>query len=295
MWCEGANYGAYPAYVCLAEIAGDETAKQLAIYLGSQHMALRLAIFRSSQQYFHRWFGEAPYGVTKGFREEESPSYQFQGFPKNLDRERLRMGQLHTCITEGTFPIVLRHFKQFLQDEYRVMAQKYLDQFLDEERNDITNFWHRTVVPTMILLNMAEDPDIPESLVREKLARAKAMDCIIPECRDVGSFVTFQPETLYESLILATLEGRNQPLVLEHWNNLRITETLWLKNKNEALIRFRPTGDHCMILCRVKRSPSDISVPFEQDGEELTLRPEKECTEIRIRFQDRNSKGKKGE
>ena len=284
MWNEGADYGAYPAYVNLAEIAGDEPRKQFAIYLGSQHLALRLAIFRSSQQYFYRWFGVAPYGVTKAFREEEAPSFQFQGYPKNLDRERLRMGQLHTCITEGTFPIVLRHFKLFLQDEYRITAKKYLDQFLDEKRNDITNFWHRCVVPTMILLEMAEDPDIPESMVREKLAKAKAMECIIPECRDIGSFVTFQPETLYESLILAALESRNQPLLLEHWNNLRIMDGIWLKDRKEALIRFESAGEKSKILCRVKCAPAEISVPFKLDGDQLTLIPEKGCGEIRVRF-----------
>ena len=285
MWSEGANYCAYQAFINLARIAGDEEKRLYALYLGSQNMALRFAIYRSSQKYFHIYFDEAPYALTKGFREEQSPIYQFQGFPKDLDSRRLRVAQLHTFMTEGAFPDVLRHCAKFIPEDHAFVMKEYLDEFLDEERNTVpVGAWTRFMAPTLILLNMAEDPSIPESFVREKLQEAAAKNCLIGEWRDIGTFSTFHPVNLYPAMILAHLEARKHKLMLEHWEDVRITESLWEENKAVLEVQYTGKGKAPVIVCKVKEAPSAVSVKYTLQGKRLSLYPEKTQNRIEVTF-----------
>ncbi len=258
IWVEGANYGAYMAYVNLAEIVGDQEAVEYGTYLAAQELALRLAIYRASQNYFHRFFDEEPYWIAKAFREEEFPSSQFQGFPTNLAEDRLCPQRLHAQLTEGVYPEIFRHFRQFVSEEHPQIMTRYLQQTLKSERP--SSFWLRELSPTMILMDLASDPDYPEEELRKNFATASDHGKMIGAWRDIGTFSTCHPKNLYPSMILATLEMRKHQLWLEHWEDLRILRAEW--RDGTAEIHFERTGAHPKLRCGVRKQPISASEKF---------------------------------
>ncbi|MBQ9338692.1 MAG: hypothetical protein IJS14_15495 [Lentisphaeria bacterium] len=273
IWTEGANYGIYHAFINLAEIAGDRKRRDYAIYMAAQQLALRLALYRSSQCYFHKFFGKPSYGISKAFREEQAPTQQFQGYPQgDLDRRGLRLRQLHSFMTEGAFPELLRHCGQFLPEEHRRIMRGYLEQSLDPETPATRTDWSRQLTPTMALLDLAADRSVPEDWLRGKIDEAVRLDEIIGEYRDIGTYATYQPKNLYYSMILAELEARRQPLRLSHWEDLRILDAVWEDGK--AKIRYQCTGPHPVLRCRVDKTPDSVSQPFRIEDRFLTSDPD---------------------
>lgn len=286
VWCEGANYGAYTAFPRLAKAVGDQAGYEYGQYLAAKELALRMAVYRSSQNYFCKCYKVPPFGITKAFREEESPSMQFQGVPGELDHDRLRLAQLHTYITEGSFPELLRHYRKLLPEEHRDLMNRYLAQMLDPERNRISYFWSRQLTPTMILLDLADDPTYPAEKLLQEYQKAEEMDCMIRHCRDIGTFSTFQPEGLYPAMILAQLEAREQPLYLMHWEDLQIRKALW-KDGNKAEICYAVTDHAPVLYCKLKdkRTFKHCSQPYQVKNDLLILRPERTADRIEIVFE----------
>ncbi|MBO4304353.1 MAG: hypothetical protein J6A21_07195 [Lentisphaeria bacterium] len=286
VWCEGANYGAYTAFPRLAKIAGDEEAYKYGRYLAAKELALRMAVYRSSQNYFCKCYKVPPFGITKAFREEEGPFLQFQGVPKELDRNRLRPGQLHTYITEGAFPELLRHYRKLLPEEHRKIMELYLDQMLDPERERNGYFWGRQLTPTMILLDLADDPSYPAEKLLENFSRAEKMDSLIRQCRDIGTFSTFHPEKLYPAMIFALLEARRHPVLLEHWEDMQIGEAFWQEEKKRARIRYVLTGGAPLLVCRLKNGAKvrKSSLAGEEKDGKILFRPKEKQGIIEIEF-----------
>ncbi|MBP5182508.1 MAG: hypothetical protein J6331_05715, partial [Lentisphaeria bacterium] len=211
---------------------------------------------------------------------------QFQGVPKELDKNRLRPGQLHTYITEGAFPELLRHYRELLPEEHRKIMELYIDQMLDPERARIPYFWGRQLAPTMILLDLADDPAYPAERVLEDFARAEKKDALIRQCRDIGTFSTFHPEKLYPAMIFALLEARRHPVLLEHWEDLQIGEALWQEEKKRARIRDVVTGKNPLLVCRLKNGAKVRKSSFageEKDGK-ILFRPKEKQGIIEIEF-----------
>ena len=284
-WCEGANYGAYTAFPRLAKAVGDTEAYEYGRYLAAKELALRMAIYRSSQNYFCRCFKVPPFGITKAFREEEGPNIQFQGIPKDLDQNRLRPGQLHTYLTEGAFPELLRHYRKFLPEEHRKIIKMYLTQTLTPEWSKITSFWFRKVTPTMILLELADDPAYPAGKLLQEFKKADELGFLISDWRDIGTFSTFQPAGLYPAMILAHLEARTQPIQLEHWEDMQITKAIHTK-QGKVSIHYVLTGEKPALVCRLKNGAKvkqSFPAAEEKDGK-LVFRPQKKQGVIEIAF-----------
>ncbi len=284
-WCEGANYGAYSAFPYLAKIANDEEAYLYGKYLAAKQLALRMALYRSSQNYFCKCYKVPPFGITKAFREEEGPSLQFQGVPKELDFDRLRVGQLHTYLTEGAFPDLLRHYRRFLPEEHRDIMERYLAQMLDPERNKTKYFWGRQLTPTMILLDLADDPAYPQEKLFSYYEKAAAMDCLIQHCRDIGTFSTFQPEGLYPAMILAHFEARKHPVLLDSWEDLQIIKALHTKD-GKVMISYLATGETPRLVCRLKNGAKvkTSTHVFEKNENLLIFHPDKKEGTIELIF-----------
>ncbi len=284
-WCEGANYGAYTAFPRLAKAVGDTQAYEYGRYLAAKELALRMAIYRSSQNYFCKCYKVPPYGISKAFREEESPCFQFQGIPQDLDRDRLRPGQLHTFITEGTFPELLRHFRQLLPDEHRDIIRRYLAQTLAPEWSKIKFFWFKKVTPTMILLELADDPAYPADKFLQAYEQTVRMDYLIGFRRDMDTFSTIQPERLYQAMILANFEARTQPLQLEHWEDMQIMKACHTK-QGKVIIRYAVTGEKPILICRLKdgaKVRESFPAAEEKDGK-LFFRPTEKQGMLEITF-----------
>ena len=286
VWCEGANYGAYSAFPRLAKAVGDEEAYNYGQYLAAKELALRMAVYRSSQNYFCKCYKVPPFGITKAFREEEGPFLQFQGVPNELAHDRLRVGQLHTYLTEGAFPELLRHYRMLLPEEHRNLMERYLAQMLDPARNKTWYFWGRELAPTMILLDLADDPTYPADKLLEAYEKADKMDCLIRQCRDIGTFSTFHPEGLYPAMILAHLEARKSPLYLEHWEDMQIKKALYTR-EGKIMIHYIVTGENPLLICRLKNGAEvkNTTLAAEEKKNKLFFRPEKKEDCLEITFQ----------
>ena len=67
LWCEGANYGIFTSFVNMARAIGDTQTLQRAIHSAAKQQVLRMAIIRSSQHYFYRFFGVEPWYSSRLF------------------------------------------------------------------------------------------------------------------------------------------------------------------------------------------------------------------------------------
>ena len=101
-WSDGTNYGGYVGFVRMAEIIGDTESQNLGMYAFSKLAAMRLAVFRSTQNYFDRFFGVAPWWIGKNFHEETDLGIQFTCVPQLFGR--YRMQGIYNMTTEGHYP-----------------------------------------------------------------------------------------------------------------------------------------------------------------------------------------------
>ena len=121
IWNDGTNYGAYVGFARIAEILGDGDAYAEGMYAFAKLAAMRMGMFRSSQNYFHKYFGVEPYWISKCFNEETDAGKAFINAPETYGRYRPE--SISNMTTEGHYPEAWNMYSSFLPEEIRELLK----------------------------------------------------------------------------------------------------------------------------------------------------------------------------
>ena len=267
-WVEGANYGLFPAYIHMAEVAGDREARDFAVYNAAKQLALRLAIIRSSQIFFPQYFETEPWYCTKFFHEEATPDKAFQNVPP-LVENRMRRYAAYNFTTEGLYPEAYTGLRKFGGRSY--------DAVMDRVEYAIVNVPEKKPTPWAamqqfagMMTGYALDSQYPEEDFDRLLDHGLLNGLVMQEWRGIHVFSRVLPKNYFRCQLLAWRAMRNHPLWLEHWEEMRIDSAVWKDGK--AQIRFTPSGNGPMkLICGVTVPPERV----ELDGQPVP------CREIR--------------
>jgi hypothetical protein len=241
-WVEGANYGAFTAFVNMAEAIGEEKDYELGVYLAAKQFALRTGLFRSAQHYFCHWFEEEPWYINKGFREEQLAGFGFTHVPEEhlLSSKRLYYTGFYNMTTEGIYPEIFEGVRECLPEDYQEVMPLVRSELPVSRREPKSSDWGSMQVRASFLSNDALDPAIPEESVLNHLADAEKNGLLMQEWRGIHIFSRLLPKNWFRCQILAWLEMRKHRLWLEHWEGARINKALW--DGQRAVIILTLTG-----------------------------------------------------
>ena len=120
-WNDGTNYGGYVGFARMAEIVGDKDSYASVMYAFGKLAALRLAIFRSTQKYFHTYFNHKPWWIAKFFHEEIDAGQAFACVP-NLVGD-YRMQGIYNLTTEGHYPEAWEMYSRAMPDDVKELLR----------------------------------------------------------------------------------------------------------------------------------------------------------------------------
>ena len=256
-WVEGANYGLFPAYIRMAEAAGDSEARAFGIYNAAKQLALRLAIIRSSQIYFPQFFETEPWYCAKFFHEEASPDKAFQNVPQ-LFEYRVNRSGVYNFTTEGLYPETYAAMRQFGGDYYNEVMNR-LDLAFQKGLSSPGFQWGAVQSYCGMLIDAALNEHCPPERFSRLLADGQRKDLLMEEWRGIHIFSRVLPKNYFRCQLFAWMEMRKHDLWLEHWEEMRIDSAEWSDGK--ALIRFDPSGAGPMkLICGVKVPPERIEL-----------------------------------
>lgn len=255
-WVEGANYGLFPAYIRMAEAAGDPEARAFGIYNAAKQLALRLAIMRASQIYFPAYFETDPWFCAKHFHEEATPNMAFQNVPDLYD-DRLRRDGVYNFTTEGLYPEAYTALRKFGGGSYTAVMDRLEHALL----NGLDNPGFRWGIIQQFAAVMIDHAlsGCSEEKFSSLLDAGLEKDLLMKEWRGIHIFSRVLPENYLRAQLLAWMEMRRHKLWLEHWEEMRIDSALW--RENEAVISFSHSGDGSMrLICGVTAEPESVSL-----------------------------------
>lgn len=251
-WVEGANYGLFPSFIHMAEAVGDHTSRDFGIYNAAKQFALRLAILRSSLDYFPRCFKESPWFCTKAFQEENIPGHGFQNIPALLPG-RLRPDALYNITTEGLYPEAFTALRKFGGKSYR-QTFSLMRSALLRSNGSYGDAWGKMQQFSSILIDEALNRRVPPEKVMRDIDEGIRKGLVIKRWRGIHIYTRALPENYFHAQLLAWLEMRKHKLWLEHWEAMRIEQASW--QKDQAVIVFGGEGKMrliCGTTCRPYR------------------------------------------
>ena len=252
-WVEGANYGLFTAFIQMAEAAGDMESRDFGIYNAAKQLALRIAIIRSSSNYFPRYFDVEPWYCVKAFHEENISGHGFQNVPK-LSGGRIRHDALYNLTTEGLYPETFAALRRFGGPEFRETMSRMRSALLaGTEGND--SFWGRMKQYSSVLIDEALNPDCPAEQVLADMEAGLRKGIVMRQWRGIHIYSRVLPENYFQCQLLAWLEMRRHKLWLEHWEEMRIDRAAW--EEECAVIEFSGNGT-MRLLCGITEQPSAI-------------------------------------
>ena len=275
-WVEGANYGLFTSFVRMAEIAGDEDARRFGIYNAAKQMTLRLAVLRSSIDYFPKYFDVEPWYCTKHLHEEFCPSMAFQNQPL-LQDNRCRVGAIYNFTTEGLYPEAYLALRRFGGEEYRetmCRAEKCAMSKLGR-----VNAWTKMQEYTALLMDKVLFTDVERAELDRMIEYGIDSDLLMREFRGIHIYSRVLPKNYMISQLYAWHEMRSQGIWLEHWEEMRIESATVSEGK--ARIVFVPSGMGRMKLVigmtgnpRAARLNGEDIVLAERRGDSVEILPE---------------------
>jgi hypothetical protein len=254
-WVEGANYGAFTSFVNLAEAIGENESYSKGVYLSAKQLALRFAIFRSSQTYFYRFFNHKPWYTTKFFHSEADSQSAFQNVP-DLWKDKYRYDGIYNMITEGIFPEIFSALNKFLPDEFtyvRNLAWKAHSIACTDPYN-----WGRVQESCSCLLAAALNDDYQEERLLQEIDEAETHNGLIKEWRGIHIFSRFLPKHYFKCQLLAWLENRKHLAWLENWTNTEIIRAEYDRKQQKAIIEFKLTDTNGLIRLGVRNKPAFV-------------------------------------
>ena len=237
-WVEGANYGAFTSFIKMAEAVGDEESRKFGIYNAAKQFALRLAIMRSSVEYFPKYFEVSPWYVAKHFHEELAPSFAFQNCP-NLYFEDFRRDGVYNFTTEGLYPEAYTGYRKYGGKVYDTVMEKLRYALANGLENP--NFhWGIIQQTTAALIDMANDRNASSEQFKKFLDFALEKKLVVPEWRGIHIFSRALPKNYFLSQIHAWDETKSHKAWLITWEETEINSAKY--SDNEATINFKYSG-----------------------------------------------------
>ena len=268
-WVEGADFGAFTAFVNLARAAGDHEAAEQAVYLTAKLTVLDKGRFYSGP-YFAGLYHTEPWYGNFFLQEEYDLYHNFQSVPKPntlSPREHVRRGGLHTLITEGIYPELFDSFRETSPEAHQEHMRRFREAYSGGFDSDTPPEGRLQADFSYLLVNDALDPEIPPEQTLKLIARAKAGGKFLRQWRDVHRFENNMPAGYLESQLTAWLEMRNHPLWLEYWEDVRIVSAEWHPASKVAEIEIVLVGKNPFIRCGIRKVPAFCRL----DGREIIL------------------------
>ncbi len=257
-WVEGANYGAFPAFINLAEAVGDCSAQARGEYLAAKQMILRLGQLRSAEVYFPRFFNHDPWYTTKFFHEEASPGNAFQNVPE-LWKKIYRRGSVFNLTAEGLYPEICEAMYRFLPEEFsrlRDIALESYKQGLGDFCSD--NLWVVIAENSFCLMAGALSEDNDSKKLLKEIEEAEERGHLLKKWRGMHVYSRLLPENYFKCQLLAWMESRNHPAWLEYWVDVRITGAEYAPEAGKAVIAFEISGEKPVIRLGCRVAPSRV-------------------------------------
>ena len=253
MWVEGANYGAFTSYVNMAEAIGNRKSYEKGVYLAAKQLALRLAIFRSSQSYFYRFYDCEPWYITKCFYEEVTGYLdEFQNVPTLW--KGYRFEGIYNLTTEGLFPELFSALNRFFPEDFAIVRKLAL-QFYGEAPAERYSRWGSVQESSSCLMAAALDESYDEARLLGELELVESRDQLIKEWRGVHIYSRLLPKNYFKCQILVLLENRKHPAWLEHWVNLEIFNAVYDRESRKASVEFKLHGERGVARFGVRQKP----------------------------------------
>ncbi len=261
-WVEGANYGAFTSFIKMAEAVGDEESVRLGKYNAAKQFALRLAIMRSSVEYFPKYFEVSPWYVAKYFHEELSPSFAFQNYP-DLYFGDLRRDAVYNFTTEGLYPEAYTGLRKFGGEIYRDVMNRLREALIGGLENPGFH-WGIIQQYTGMLIDMANDENADRKQFSGLVDFGLKNELIVSEWRGIHIFTRALPKNYFLSQLIAWEETKEHKAWLVSWEEVTIEKAVYLGG--EAEISFRHSGlGRMKILLGVKEIPEGVYL----NGEEI--------------------------
>ena len=260
-WVEGANYGVFTSFVNMAEAIGEDKSYAKGVYIAAKQLALRLAVFRSAQTYFSRFYNHEPWYITKLFHEEAIPSHAFQNVPK-LWNKKYRPEAIYNLTTEGLYPEIFSALNKFLPEEFAYVRDLAMKSYA---KGLIFPPWTAMQECSSCLIAAALDNSYQEKHLLRDIEKVEKRGQLIKEWRGIHIYSRLLPKNYFKCQLLAWLGGRKHPIWLEHWVSTEIMKAEYDRDKQKAVIEFKLTDENGMIRFGIRQEPSEVLV----DGEKI--------------------------
>jgi hypothetical protein len=268
IWNDGTNYGAYLGFVRIAEFLEDEDAYNEGMYAFAKLAALRLGIFRSSQNYFHKYFGVAPYWVAKCFNEETDASKAFINVPETHDGYRPE--SIYNMTTEGHYPEAWEMYSSSLPDEVRELLQKVENAYGKNiskalEEGEFSGY---ATFASNVLSEQELFSSIMMALDTGFYSNEKLLEMVDEASREhrlseefLGAPFSHRrvPAKWTCCFLKSQIEGDNFPLCLTGWYNLRIDSAEYDAAMSKAVVNISMAEKGAWLEFELKHPAEKIS------------------------------------
>ena len=283
LWCEGANYGIFTSFVNMARAIGDTQTLQRAIHSAAKQQVLRMAIIRSSQHYFYRFFGVEPWYSSRLFCEECFPNHQFLCYPSNdIFEDRCRPEGIYNMTTEGLYPEMLDSLRHLVPDDGKEIFRRY-ENLLKNHPERLSQGWGNVQHTCSMLIAQAMDPEVTDEQLMENISLAEKRHLFMTRWRGIHIFSRRLPEHYFKAQLLAWQTMKQHPLWLESWYDLTVIHAEW--DGEKAIINIRITGKAPVLRCGFRKKPKNvlrtnrqIKVLAEKEYRQLLLFPDSDGT-----------------
>ncbi len=228
-WNDGANYGAYPAFIRMAEMVGDRRSMDLGMYAYAKMCAERVAQFRSSEVYFPQFYNRLPWLCPKTFNEELNPFFQFTNYPEEVLRGGYRHETLYNMTTEGFYQEAMRFYAESIPEGTVRMLKSVENAFGNSMYENIPQPIYHSLTPdfiggqeqfTYLMLSWYTGYKSAEEL--QKLVEKAYRNNRLPK-EFLGTELSYRrvPENWCRAYLNTVLRSGKLPSVCA-WKNLRI-------------------------------------------------------------------------
>lgn len=228
---DGAGFGAYPAFIQMAERIGRKDEFELGLYAYAKFMAFRRSLFRSGREYFPRFYGGEPWLCGKTFPEGLDVSAPFMGYPGPDIKGGYQHSSLYNLTTEGLYPEAFRVYAESMPEEVGRLLDTIENAYGEDlyrpvpeprfHSASIAWMGSQEVMSYLILCIMTKHK--PADELREMIEKAYRNNRILHEYLGIPIGLRRIPEEWSKAFLLSLLTGEELPRLAD-WNNLAVDD-----------------------------------------------------------------------